>query len=243
MATPRKIQCQVSSIKNHGDNVSVISLKPVRRLPKYAPGQFLHLALDPYNPMGGFWPESRVFSIASAPFELKITLAYAVKGAFTQRMRQELKVGGEVWVKLPYGHFTCSASAGDDIVLIAGGTGITPYISFLSSEIHKASSANFTLVYGVRSPEQFLFEKDIAKISSSLKDFKFLAFCEEQNERISVFPAQSGRLSIDMLWQAVGKPKSTVFYLSGPIAMIENFKQDLSSRGVCLENIRIDEWE
>ena len=32
----------------------------------FKPGQFLHLALDAFEP-GGFWPESRVFSIASAP--------------------------------------------------------------------------------------------------------------------------------------------------------------------------------
>ena len=37
-----------------------------RRCPLFKPGQFLHLAIDPYDG-AGFWPESRVFSIASSP--------------------------------------------------------------------------------------------------------------------------------------------------------------------------------
>jgi ferredoxin-NADP reductase len=95
-------------------------------LPNFQPGQFLHLALDPFDPAGGFWPESRVFSIASLPTDPELTIAYAVKGAFTRRMRAEIKTGKELWVKLPYGHFSLSASPGEEIVLVAGGTGIIP---------------------------------------------------------------------------------------------------------------------
>jgi len=53
MANPLKIKCTVSSIINHNDTVSTITLKPSRRLPNFQPGQFLHLALDAYDPTGG----------------------------------------------------------------------------------------------------------------------------------------------------------------------------------------------
>ena len=76
MATPIKINCKVFSIDAHSDSVFTIKLKPSRRLPHFKPGQFLHLALDSYDPTGGYWPESRVFSIASASFDSEIRRAH-----------------------------------------------------------------------------------------------------------------------------------------------------------------------
>src|ERR1035438_8343115 len=96
-----------------------------------AHGQFLHLTVDDYDP-SGFWPESRVFSIASSPRERKrLRICYSVKGRYTTKMEQVLKVGGEVWVKLPYGDFVIDGS--NDAVLLAGGTGISAFTAFLQS--------------------------------------------------------------------------------------------------------------
>ena len=46
MPVPRKIRCTVSSIINHGDQVYSVFLITEDRIPKFLPGQFLHLALD-----------------------------------------------------------------------------------------------------------------------------------------------------------------------------------------------------
>ena len=107
---PQKILSRVKEVVNHGERVYSIFLIPDSPAPRFLPGQFLHLALDPYIP-GDFWPESRVFSIASAPSERHLLrLTYAVKGQFTSRMEAELCPGREVWLKLPYGEFTIDTS-------------------------------------------------------------------------------------------------------------------------------------
>ena len=99
-------------------------------VPRFTPGQFLHLALDPYD-ADGFWPDSRVFSIASSPVaRTNLSITYAVKGAFTTRMERELIVGAVVWVKLPYGEFVIDQSR--DAVLFAGGTGVTAFTELIS---------------------------------------------------------------------------------------------------------------
>src|SRR6187431_754833 len=108
MPVARKLACTVRSVVDHGDHVYTVELDTRGATPRFIPGQFLHLALDPYD--GGFWPESRVFSIASSPADRdRLLITYAVKGAFTSRMERELRPGGEVWVKLPYGTFTVDA--------------------------------------------------------------------------------------------------------------------------------------
>ena len=123
-------------------------------VPRFKPGQFLHLALDAYQP-GGFWPESRVFSIASSPRERdRLAITYAVKGAFTARMERELAEGRGVWVKLPYGEFVIDQSR--DAVLFAGGTGVTAFTAFLQS-LETGRAPRVLLFYGARTPDLFVY--------------------------------------------------------------------------------------
>ncbi len=243
MANPQRIKCRVSQIEYHGDAVSVIRLMPLRRVPNFQPGQFLHLALDPFDPTGGFWPESRVFSIASTPSDPELTIAYAVKGSFTEKMRGQLAIGKEIWVRLPYGHFSMVASPGEEIVLVAGGTGITPFISFLSSELQRPTGTLLKLVYGVRKPEFILFADTLLGAMSGLKGFRLFAYSETVDNHNDKLPINEGSLSTEKVWEAAEEPEQVMFYLSGPVAMIDVFKKGLTQRGVKEERIRIDEWE
>ena len=112
MPVVRRLPCEVERVVDHGERVYTVTLAPDGQAPAFRPGQFLHLALDPFDP-GGFWPESRVFSIASSPTERdRLSITYAVKGVFTMRMERELAPGRTVWVKLPYGEFTVDPDAG-----------------------------------------------------------------------------------------------------------------------------------
>src|SRR5918993_2722575 len=131
MAVAQKLECVVEQIVDHGERVYTLALRPGRAVPRFRAGQFLHLAMDPYDP-AGFWPESRVFSIASSPAErdlLRIT--YAVHGRFTARMETELREGRRVWIKMPYGDFLIDSHG--DVVLFAGGTGVSAFTAFLEA--------------------------------------------------------------------------------------------------------------
>jgi ferredoxin-NADP reductase len=92
----RKYKTETVSIQNPTTGVYTLEFSSEKRF-KFAPGEFLHLALDEYDPSGA-WPESRCFSIQTCPEEEKIKITYAVKGRFTQRMEQELSVGKSVWL-------------------------------------------------------------------------------------------------------------------------------------------------
>ena len=243
MSTPIKIKCTVSSIDAHSDSVFTVKLKPARRLPRFKAGQFLHLALDSYDPTGGYWPESRVFSIASAPFDSEIVIAYAVKGKFTLRMKEELDVGRDIWIKLPYGHFVVSSAPDEEVVLVGGGTGITPFIPFLLNEINNPSGEKISLVYGVRRPELLIFGDVIADALANLNGFRLYAFCEDCANAVSQFPMKQGRLTMDAILQATTDQTKAVFYLSGPVEMITTFKNGLKDTGIDNTRIHIDEWE
>ncbi len=248
MSTPRKARCSVEAITDHGERVYSLDLAPASPVPLFRPGQFLHLTVDDYDP-SGFWPESRVFSIASSPRDRRrIRICYSVKGRYTARMEQKLRPGSEVWIKLPYGDFVIDDT--NDAVLLAGGTGISAFTAFLEA-MTPETSRSVTLVYGARTPGLFLFQDMILAQLSRLHKFQAIFFSEAPdaafNRQMAALPKParclSGRIALDQVWAHAGSPDNQVFYISGPPAMLAALGAGLRARGVAPERIRTDAWE
>ncbi len=199
-------------------------------MPPFKPGQFLHLAIDPYDG-AGFWPESRVFSIASSPSERdRLTITYAVKGPFTTRMERELVPGGSVWVKLPYGEFVIDPSS--DAVLFAGGTGITAFTAFLRS-LTPEHRAQVVLFYGARTPDLFVYGSLAESRAREISSLTCRLVCEETQ----------GRLDVGAAWPAISTLDDPIFYLAGPPQMVDALTMQLAGRDVPAARIRTDAWE
>ncbi|MEI6564941.1 MAG: FAD-dependent oxidoreductase [bacterium] len=264
----RKIKCQVERVTNHGDRVYTVELNPGRPFPAFRPGQFLHLAVDEYDP-SGFWPESRVFSIASSPQDRdQLVISYSVKGVYTTRMERELALGKHVWVKLPYGDFVVDGTR--DVVLIAGGTGITAFRAFISG-LKADHGQRVRLLYGARKRELLLGMELIEQKRKDVASFDVVYFSERDThpwprqggERVRIDPLLggvgvgsvggvaplqpdpvilSGRVRLDVLADCCfdGSP---VYYLAGPPVMLTAFRQELAQCGVPEADIRVDAWE
>jgi ferredoxin-NADP reductase len=226
-------------------------MRPESRIPSFKPGQFLHLTLDEFDPTTGFWPESRVFSIASGVDEECLEIVYSVKELYTSRMERELAVGRSVWLKLPYGSFIISqlAESGRAVVLIAGGTGVTPFIPFIRGAMLGDAGPNkrkIVLHYGVRSSGMLLYTDFLCSAVQSLPGFQWKVWVEE-GESVTVgadvpLVQKRGRLDPDVVLHEDGGTYAT-YFLSGPPAMIQCFQRRLGELGVGADRIRIDEWE
>jgi ferredoxin-NADP reductase len=246
MAVVQKLICTVEKIVNHGEHVYTLDLEPERALPRFHPGQFLHLALDDYDP-SSFWPESRVFSIASSPIDRRnLRISYSVRGRFTARMERELHEGQRIWIKMPYGEFIIDGKS--DIALIAGGTGITAFTAFLAG-LKPEFSHTVYLAYGARNRDLLIYRPLLEKRAKEISQLKVLYFMEDGvNNPLHPEPAAerneySGRIALPTLWQKVRNPFEAVFYISGPPLMLKNISQELCDAGIKPEAIRIDAWE
>ncbi len=235
MANPVKIEARVLDVIHHSETVATYRLAPQGRVPKFQPGQFLHLSLDAYYPESP-WPESRAFSIASAPSRRRVELVVtvSVKGSYTKRIVDTLEVGSECWLKLPYGALLFRPDG--HLTMIAGGVGITPFVSQLKHLLEQASAQPVTLYYGVRNADHYLYEELLVQCQAVLPHFKYVLFCEDES-----LAACSGYLSISAIHNE--SPEDTTYYLSGPPDMIMDFKQHLLAFAVTSDRIRIDDWE
>lgn len=220
----------VRAITDHGEHVYTVELAPAIAVPQFKPGQFLHLAIDAYDGTG-FWPESRVFSIASSPrLRDHLAITYAVKGAFTTRMEREMVVGGRVWAKLPYGEFVIDSAK--DAVLFAGGTGVTAFTAFLQS-LPPDLASRVLLFYGARNADLFVYR---SLVEACAREVPSLA-CTFVSE------ATQGRLEVDRAWPAIAALPEPVFYLSGPPPMLDALTRQLRGHDVPAERIKTDAWE
>jgi ferredoxin-NADP reductase len=237
MPVTQKLSCIVERVVSHGERVYTVTLRPERSMPRFQPGQFLHLALDRYEPTG-FWPESRVFSIASSPAQRdRVRLTYAVHGPFTQRMERELTEGRTAWIKLPYGDFVVDGHA--DVALFAGGTGVTAFTAFL--EALPADPRQAVIVaYGARTPDLLIYRHALDGCAARVPSLQVSYFVEHGGGESGLRP---GRVSVDAVWPQLSRPLDTQYYIAGPPAMLQAIGEDLRTRDVPAEAIHIDAWE
>lgn len=241
MANPSRVCAAVRSIKPYGNGVYAVEFDVPSRFTRFTPGQFLHLTLDEFDPTVGYWPESRVFSIASEPRRDSVTIVYSVKGSYTRRMESELAPGRSVWLKLPYGEFVITEAlvAQGPVVLVAGGTGVSPYWPFLKTL--RAAEHAVHLFYGVREPQHILFRDDLVGL---LQQPWFRLHLHVEAGSVAGLNVSPGRLTVEGILGALGdEGQRANFFLSGPPSMIQAFRADLAERGFSVERIHKDEWE
>ena len=229
MAIVKKYPATVKAIHNSIDGVYTLELESLSKPFRYDPGQFLHLAIDEYDPAAQ-WPDSRCFSMQSSPDEELIKITYAVKGKFTTRMQQELKPGSEVTLKLPYGDLFTQPHNKVNTVFIAGGTGITPFLSLFNHSSFTGYT-NPVLYAGFRNQSINLYETELAKAQKINPAFKF----------IPVYQDLDGILNIIEILNTSKQDAS--FYISGPPSMIKTFKQKLIANEVSISQVLTDDWE
>jgi len=227
LAIIRKYKARVESLSNHLSSIFTMTLSSEKKF-KYLPGQFLHLALDEYDGVGQ-WPESRCFSMQTSPNERFLKITFVVKGNYTKRMANELHEGKEVWLKLPYGDIFQRGHDKKNCVFIAGGTGLTPFLS-LFTDSSFGVYIKPVLFAGFRNAGYNIFKQDLIRAKGINQEF----------EINYIYQDKKGMLDIEEIYET--NPNAT-FFISGSPIMIKNFKNSLIIHNVIEERIITDDWE
>lgn len=199
----------------------------------YKSGQFIMISFD--KDFSNMHP----FSISSSPNDSFIEITVRKIGDFTKRMH-ESSVGAVFWIKGPYGMFTLPEKK-SEIIMIAGGVGITPFLSMIRHSFLQKSKNKINLIFSARN-EGDLFEKET---------FDYIA---EKDNKIKVnyiisenvpegWAHSTGRVDKAFLMKKVKSFSNKLFYLCGPPPMVESLRTILTSLKVKEENIHVDNWD
>ncbi|MFC1736736.1 ferric reductase-like transmembrane domain-containing protein [Candidatus Hydrogenedentota bacterium] len=158
----------VKSIAKTSHNVHTIELKPLKRSRfTYLPGQFAFLTLRRKDgPV-----EEHPFTISSTPTRSK-SISFTIKesGDYTSAIGN-VKFGTKATVDGPYGRFGHLFHGRGDVLMIAGGIGITPMLSMLRYMVDTKDNRGIHLIWGNRKAKDIIFRNELDKMQSKLPNF------------------------------------------------------------------------
>ena len=159
----------VDVIEETADARSIVLEVPEVARPafEYKPGQFLTVAV-PSDQTGAV---ARCYSLSSTPYEtdlLKFTVKRTVEGYGSNWINDNVRPGDQVTVLPPSGVFT-PTSLDADLLLFAGGSGITPVISIAKSALAKGSGT-VVLLYANRDERSVIFAEELAELAHKHPD-------------------------------------------------------------------------
>lgn len=194
-------------------------------------GQFCFLRLDK-NRLHARHP----FTISSAPGEKNISFTIKNTGRFTETAKI-LKPGDSISVDGPFGVFTPEDDG--ELVLIAGGVGITPFMSILADRLKKNISQKITLIYGSRSVKDIIFKKAFDSINNEW--FKKAYVLSEKSDTGGE-SFEKGYVSKQLIEKYVNNIKGSSYYICGPEIMKNTVKKALTELGVEKKNIFVEDF-
>ena len=125
-------------------------------------------------------------------------------------------------------------------VFIAGGIGITPFVSMLYQLRAQGNDSPVRLVYGVRSGRDHAFRQELLDLKASLPSLQVVTFygvveeCEREGNGFDF----EGNISLDALLKDHGVEAD--FYLCGPPIMVDMVTDSLRQAGVAKDRIHME---
>lgn len=177
----KKHKYEISHISTLNE-ITNLSLKPINQKINFVPGQFVFVNFlnSPIK------TESHPFSITSSPTQKKLELSIKNLGDFTNQIKN-LSIKTIVEIEGPFGKFNHTNTTHKSQIWIAGGIGITPFISMAKS-LKNDPSYKITLYYCTKNEQEAIHLKTLSKISQHLGKniFKIIPFYSDKNGRISI---------------------------------------------------------
>lgn len=182
----------------------------------------------------------RYFTISSSPTEdyLRIGVKFNSPSSSFKNALAEMKPGDKILGGNIYGDFVLK-QAGEKIVFIAGGIGITPFVSIITYLLDTKTSEDIYLLYSCKFMQDISYKELFAKAQS----FGVKTICIITDENESVPDSTNfihGRLNPEIISKHIPDYKNRLFYISGPNKMVEGYKKLLIDLKISKKNIKTD---
>jgi glycine betaine catabolism B len=202
----------------------------------FEPGQFLMVRVEVSGKA-----VARCYSISSAP-EAPGYLEISVKrqGLVSGVLHDTLRPGGTLSIHPPLGRFTIPAGGMQGLVLIAGGIGITPMISILRHAVTVQPTRRVTLLYSVRERREAAFGAELDWLARRHPQLRVAMRVTAGDEFDG---CQRGRIDARFISESVPDPTTALFFICGPLAMIDAVRECLAGLGVAADRVRYEAFE
>jgi ferredoxin-NADP reductase len=179
----------------------------------------------------------RSYSLCSSPARsgyVEITAKRARQGCVSVFLNDRASVGMTVEANGPFGHFCLDERKHHNVVLMAGGSGITPMVAMLRYMDDLCLETTATLLYCVRTDRDIIFESELEQLRSRLKNFQYHVLLSQPHAEWS---GPRGHVSREFIENTVKDIKLGDFFLCGPPPFMDASRAILIGLGVKPERI------
>lgn len=236
---PQAQHLRVTMIIDHGNGVKSFRLSPnpakgTDSLAWFCAGQYLSLSLEI-----GSMKLTRPYSISSSPAESKkgyytLTIKRVDGGLASNYILDNWKIGTEVTASEPLGVFTYEPLRDAKTVIgVAGGSGITPFRSLAKAIADGDEDAELILLYGSRTLEDAVFQKEFKTLESTCPKFKLVNVLSHETKD----GCEGGFITADLIRKYAPEGDYSIF-LCGPQAMYNFVDKEIETLGIRRKFVR-----
>ncbi len=232
---PSRVNLKVTDIINETPTTKTLRLAAVDAyLPPFQAGQYISLILNMDQ-----ITTSRPYSISSSPTERgywDITVRSVENGLVSNYLLNDIQVGDELFSSGPQGQFCHNPLFHDDhMVFLAGGSGITPFLSMIREVVRKGLKRTITLIYGSGTIEEIVCHRELESLAAKCPNLSYVPVIEHPRKD---YEGLTGYISADVISKTAGGIEGRTFYVCGPQAMYDFCMDQLDILNVPKRKIR-----
>lgn len=232
---PKTLRLVVSWTQDTGRGARIIRLAPEDGwLPPFEAGQFLNV----FTVIDGV-RTSRPYSICSSPTErayYEITVARVQDGFVSDHLIDAVQVGDRLEASSPSGVFHYNpVFHSRKSLFLAGGSGITPFLSMTREALETRADRDIVLIYGIRNEAAALYGAELEDWAARCPNFRFVPVASEPTPG---WKGETGFIGADLIARLVPDHAERTAYVCGPEVMNEFCVAELGKLGFPARRIR-----
>ena len=229
---PKRQYLKIESIQERGEDCRSYTLVPdeergTKALAYFGAGKYLTV----FETIEGM-PITRAYSISSSPKDslegkYVLTIKLVDGGLMSKYIFDTWQVGSKVEVSAPAGNFEYQPLRdAKKVICLAGGSGITPFISMANAIADGDEDFEMTLLYGSRNSDCILFKDELAELENKCKKIKVIHVLSEAKGKINK-GIEKGFITAELIKKYAPDDEAYSVFLCGPQQMYEFVDKEL----------------
>ena len=177
----------------------------------HKPGQFAMVSLF-HN---GRATEPHPFTVASSPTGGNLAISVKAVGDFTSTIK-DITPADRAYIGGPYGSFSFLDHDAPNLVFIAGGIGITPFMSMLRYMLDKKLERNVLLIWGNKTEKDIAFRDELEKIAAAMPTLHVVHVLSNQPD----WSGEKGYVDVALLRKYLDGVATPQVFVCGPPVMM-----------------------
>ena len=206
----------------------------------FTPGESIDLFMPEDFP-GASDDRQRSFSLASAPHEDRLTIATRMRKSAYKEPLAAAQPSAGVRIVGPTGTMSLHDDPDRAIVMIAGGIGITPFISMLRSEAQADQPRLMALLYSNHRPQNAAYLEELRELEQRLDGFRLVLTMTGMRDSDG-WKGETRRIDPDMVREVSRGLPRPHYYIAGTPDMCEAMRQMLDDMGIDDEDIHSEDF-